>query len=85
MAGPRASFESYNKDFWQQEDAENIHRARNRVTRPEIAENMSKLEDMCTEWKKTEQISRNFTLLILWTTEWSLYYLTSCHMKYIKS
>ena len=32
--------------------AENVHRARNRVTRPEIAETMGQLEERYRSWKK---------------------------------
>ena len=32
--------------------AENVHRARNRVTRPEIAKSMGQLEERYRSWKK---------------------------------
>ena len=46
IAGPGMSFESYRKAFAQgkKKTAENVHRARNRVSRPEIAESLEDLE-----------------------------------------
>ena len=54
MAGPRTSFESYRKAFnhGKKKTAENVHRARNRVTRPDIAESMPQLEEKYKRWKK---------------------------------
>ena len=54
MAGPKQSMDSYRKAFayGRKKTAENVHRARNRVTRPEIAENMEDLEDRYKKWKK---------------------------------
>ena len=53
-AGPEQSFESYRKAFayGKKKTAENIHRARNRVTRPQIAEKMEHLEEKFKLWKK---------------------------------
>ena len=54
MAGPRTSFESYRKAFnhGKKKTAENVHRARNRVTRPDIAESLPQLEEKYKRWKK---------------------------------
>ena len=54
MAGPSQCFESLRKAmaYGKKKTAENIHRARNRVTRPEIAENMTQLEERYRSWKK---------------------------------
>ncbi len=54
MAGPDNSFESYRRAYayGKKKTAENVHRARNRVTRPEIAETMDDLEEKYKKWKK---------------------------------
>ena len=54
MAGPDNSFESYRKAYayGKKKTAENFHPARNRVTRPEIAETMDDLEEKYKKWKK---------------------------------
>ena len=49
--------------------AEKIQRARNRVTREEIAENMSQLEDKCGETTNTYLISRTATRMIPWAIQ----------------
>ena len=38
--------------YGKKKTAENVHRARNRVTRPEIAETMGRLEERYRSWKK---------------------------------
>ena len=54
MLGPMGSMESYRRAIrdGKRKTAENIHRARNRVTRPEIAEKIEELEDKYRKWKK---------------------------------
>jgi 3-hydroxyacyl-CoA dehydrogenase len=54
MAGPMESMESYRKAYahGRKKTAENAHRARNRVTRPEIAEAVDNLEEKFKKWKK---------------------------------
>ena len=54
IAGPGMSFESYRKAFAQgkKKTAENVHRARNRVSRPEIAESLEDMEARYKQWKK---------------------------------
>ena len=54
MAGPKQCFESLRRAmaYGRKKTAENIHRARNRVTRPEIAETMGQLEERYRSWKK---------------------------------
>ena len=54
MGGPEQSMESLRKAmaYGKKKTAENVHRARNRVTRPEIAETMGQLEDRYRSWKK---------------------------------
>ena len=54
IAGPRLSFNSYWKAYHagKKKTAENIHRARNRVSRPAIAENRDELEEKFKKWKK---------------------------------
>ena len=54
MAGPAESMESYRKAYahGRKKTAENVHRARNRVTRPEIAETMDDLDEKYKKWKK---------------------------------
>ena len=48
------SFESYRKAFAQgkKKTAENVHRARNRVSRPEIAESLENMEARYKQWKR---------------------------------
>ena len=48
------SFESYRKAFvpGKKKTAESVHRARNRVSRPEIAESLEDMEARYKEWKK---------------------------------
>ena len=47
IAGPELSFESYRRACAQglRKTPENVHRARSRVTRPDMAENLQQLED----------------------------------------
>ena len=54
IAGPCLSFNSYRKAYHagKKKTAENIHRARSRVSRPAIAENMDELEEKLKKWKK---------------------------------
>ena len=54
MLGPMGSMESYRRAVrdGRRKTAENIHRARNRVTRPEIAVKIEELEDKYRKWKK---------------------------------
>ena len=54
MGGPKQSLESLRKSmaYGKKKTAQNVHRARNRVTRPEIAENMGQLEERYRRWKK---------------------------------
>ena len=54
IAGPCLSFNSYRKAYHagKKKTAENIHRARNRVSRPAIAETMDELEEKFKKWKK---------------------------------
>ena len=54
MKGPMGSLESYRKAYAQgrKKTAENVHRARNRVTRPEIAETMGTLEEKFKKLRK---------------------------------
>ena len=58
IAGPGMSFESYRKVFAQgkKKTAENVHWARNRVSKPEIAESLEDMEARCKQWKKTSRI-----------------------------
>ena len=53
IAGSGMSFESYRKAFAQgtKKTAENVHRARNRVSRPEIAESLEDMEARYMQWK----------------------------------
>ena len=50
IGGPSQSFESYRRAYnhGKKKTAENVHRAQNRVTRPEIAENMMQMETLLT-------------------------------------
>ena len=54
MLGPMGSMESYRRAVREgkRKTAENIHRAKNRVTRPEIADKIEDLEDRYRKWKK---------------------------------
>ena len=54
IAGPGMSFESYRKGFAQgkKKTAENVVRARNRVSRPEIAESLEDMEARYKQWKE---------------------------------
>ena len=54
MGGPEQSLESLRKAMacGGMKTAENVHRARNRVTRPEIAEATGQLEERYRSWKK---------------------------------
>ena len=54
IAGPCLSFNSYRKTYHagKKKTAENIHRARNRVSRSAIVENMDELEEKFKKWKK---------------------------------
>ena len=54
IAGPCLSFNSYRKarHAGKMRTAESIHRARNTVSRPAIAENMDELEEKFKKWKK---------------------------------
>ena len=54
IAGPCLSFNSYRKAYHagKKKTAENIHRARNSVSRPAIAENMDELEEKFKKRKK---------------------------------
>ena len=54
MDGLEQSQESLRKvmAYGKKKTAENVHRARNRVTRPEIAETMGQLEERYRSWKK---------------------------------
>ena len=54
IAGPCLSFNSYRKAYHagKKKTAQNTHRARNRVSRPAIAENMDELEEKFKKWKK---------------------------------
>ena len=54
IAGPCLSFNSYRKAYHagKKKTAENIHRARNRVSRPAIAKNMDELEEKFKKRKK---------------------------------
>ena len=54
MGGPRQSMEVLRKAMMhgRKKTAENVHRARNRVTRPDIAENLVQLEEKYRNWKK---------------------------------
>ena len=54
MGGPEQSLESLRKAmaYGKKKTAENVHRARNRVTRPEIAETIGQLEERYRSWKK---------------------------------
>ena len=53
-AASKMSFESYRRAFLygKKKTAENVHRARNRVTRPEIAETLDDMEDKFKKWKR---------------------------------
>ena len=55
MNGISQVFESYRKAtvYGKKKTAENVHRARNRVTRPEVAGSLSSLETKHRNWKKT--------------------------------
>ena len=55
MNGISQVFESYRKAtvYGKKKTAENVHRARNRVTRPEVAGSLSSLEAPYREWGKT--------------------------------
>ena len=50
-------FESFRKAFAQgkKKTAENVHRARNRVSRLEIAESLEDMEARYKQWKKTSR------------------------------
>ena len=54
IGGPEKSLESLRKAmaYGKKKTAENVHRGRNRVTRPEIAETMGQLEERYRSWKK---------------------------------
>ena len=54
IAGPCLSFNKYRKAYHagKKKTAENTHRARNRVSRPAIAENMDVLDEKFKKWKK---------------------------------
>ena len=54
MNGISQVFESYRKAavYGKKKTAENVHRARNRVARPEVAGNLSSLETKYRKWKK---------------------------------
>ncbi len=54
MAGPTGSIESFRKAhaYGHKKTAENVHRARNSVTTPEIAETVGDMEDKHRKWKK---------------------------------
>ena len=54
MIGPMGSMESYRKayKYGKKKTAENVHRARNRVSRPDIAEKVGDLEEKFRKWKK---------------------------------
>ena len=54
IAGPKQSFESYccAYHYGKKKTTENVHRARTRVTRPDIAENMNQVEEKYKKWKK---------------------------------
>ena len=54
MDGPEQSLEPLRKAmaYGKKKMAENVHRARNRVTRPEIAETMGQLEERYRSWRK---------------------------------
>ena len=54
IAGPYLSFNSYRKAYQagKKKTAENIHLARNKVSRPAIAENMDEWEEKFKKWKK---------------------------------
>ena len=54
MIGPMGSMESYRKayKYGKKKTAENVHRARNRVSRPDIAEKVGDLEEKIRKWKK---------------------------------
>ena len=54
MGGPEQSLESLREAmaYGKKKTAENVHRARNRVTRPEIAETMGQLVERYRSWKK---------------------------------
>ena len=54
IAGPCLSFNKYRKTYHagKKKTAENTHRARNRVSRPAIAENMDVLDEKFKKWKK---------------------------------
>ena len=54
MNGPMGSMQTYRRAYAQgrKKTAENLRRARNRVTRPEIAETMGTLEEKFRKWKK---------------------------------
>ena len=61
MAGPLESMESYRKAHahGRKQTAENVHRARNRVSCPEIAETMEELDDKFKKWKKVIAYLKN--------------------------
>ena len=61
MAGPLASMEAYRKAYahGRKKTAENVHRARNRVSRPEIAETMEDLDEKYKKWKKDISYLKN--------------------------
>ena len=52
------SFESFRKAFAQgkKKTAENVHRARNRVSRPEIAESLEDMKATYKQWKKRHRV-----------------------------
>ena len=52
MGGPEQIMESPRKAMAKKETTENVHRARNRVIRPEIAESMGQLEERYRSWTK---------------------------------
>jgi hypothetical protein len=54
MAGPMESMESYRKAYahGRKKTAENVHRARNWVSRPEIAETIDELDEKFKKWKR---------------------------------
>ena len=54
MNGISQVFESYRKAtvYGKKKTAENVHRARNRVARPEVAGSLSSLETKYRKWKK---------------------------------
>ena len=74
MAGPSMSFESYRRayHYGKKKTAENVHRARNRVSRPEIAETMDDMEEKYNKWKK-DSIPQRYRCIRLWRVRYGVH------------